>query len=94
MGEEGSGVLRRRVHGSTDIFGEPKPSYYVVQEECAPVRVSVQLNNEKAAVEIRCAADIPSYSVEGYYLECKGIDGKTIHTEQIPLLKPGNTVSF
>jgi beta-glucuronidase len=95
MGEEGSGVLRRRVHGSTDIFGEPKPSYYVVQEECAPVRiVSAKLSNEKLTVEIKCAADIPSYSIEGYYLEYKGIDGKTIHTEQIPLLKPGDTAIF
>jgi beta-glucuronidase len=95
MGEEGTGVLRRRVHGSTDIFGEPKPSYYVVQEECAPLRiVSAKLKNEKLAVEISCTADIPSYSVEGYYLEYKGIDGKTIHTEQIPFLKPGDTVDF
>jgi beta-glucuronidase len=95
IGEEGTGVLRRRVHGSTDIFGEPKPSYYVVREECSPVRIiSVKSNNEKLTVEIRCAADIPSYSVEGYYLEYKGIDGKTIHTEQIPLLKPGTMVSF
>jgi beta-glucuronidase len=95
MGEEGTGVLRRRVHGSTDIFGEPKPSYYVVQEECAPVRIiSVKSNSEKLTVEIKCAADIPSYSVEGYYLECKGIGGKIIHTEQIPPLKPGNTASF
>jgi beta-glucuronidase len=94
-GEKGTGVLKRRVHGSTDIFGEPKPSYYVVQEECAPVRiVSVKSSNEKLAVEIRCAADIPSYSVEGYYLEYKGNDDKTIHTEQIPLLKPGNTAVF
>ena len=27
MGEEGEGRLRRRVHGSTDIFGNEKPSY-------------------------------------------------------------------
>jgi beta-glucuronidase len=95
MGEEGTGVLRRRVHGSTDIFGEPKPSYYVVREECSPVRIiSVKSNNEKLTVEIRCAADMPSYSVEGYYLEYKGIGGKTIHTEQIPPLKPGDTASF
>jgi beta-glucuronidase len=95
MGEEGTGMLRRRVHGSTDIFGEPKPSYYVVREECSPVRiVSVKSNNEKLMVEIICAADIPSYSVEGYYLEYKAIDGKTIYTEHIPLLKPGDTASF
>jgi beta-glucuronidase len=95
MGEEGTGVLRRRVHGSTDIFGEPKPSYYVVQEECSPIRIiSVKPNNEKLTVEIMCAADIPSYSVEGYYLEYKDSNGKTIHAEQITLLKPGDIVTF
>jgi hypothetical protein len=47
-------------------------------------------------VELRCAADIPSYSVEGYYLEYKdrGADEKTIHTEQVPPLKPGDTARF
>jgi beta-glucuronidase len=95
MGEEGTGVLRRRVHGSTDIFGEPKPSYYVVQEECSPVRiVSAKLTNEKLMVEIRCSADIPSYEIDGYYLEYKDINGKIIYTEQIPPLKPGNTIDF
>jgi beta-glucuronidase len=95
MGEEGTGMLRRRVHGSTDIFGEPKPSYYVVREECAPVRIiSVELNDDKLRLKIKCAADIPSYSVEGYFLEYGDSGGKTIHTEQIPPLKPDETASF
>ena len=40
MGEEGEGRLRRRVHGSTDFYGNPKPSYETVKRECAPLYVS------------------------------------------------------
>ena len=29
-GEAGEGKLRRRVHGSTDLYGEEKPSYRVL----------------------------------------------------------------
>jgi hypothetical protein len=32
--------------------------------------------------------------LKAYYLEYEGINGKTIHTEQIPLLKPGDTACF
>lgn len=37
MGEAGEGRFRERVHGSTDFYGNPKPSYYAVREECSPV---------------------------------------------------------
>lgn len=40
MGEEGEGRLRRRVHGSTDLYGNPKPSYETVKRECAPLYIS------------------------------------------------------
>jgi beta-glucuronidase len=66
MGKEGTGMLRRRVHGSTDVFGELKPSYYIVQKECVPVRIiSVRSDTEKLMVEIRYAVEIPSYPIEG-----------------------------
>ena len=39
MGEEGEGRLRRRVHGSADIYGNPKPSYETVKNECAPLYI-------------------------------------------------------
>ncbi len=40
MGEEGEGRFRRRVHGSTDLYGNPKPSYETVKRECAPLYIS------------------------------------------------------
>ncbi len=35
MGEDGKGKWKKRVHGSTGLKGEPKPSYYAVQREYA-----------------------------------------------------------
>ncbi|GHV71946.1 hypothetical protein AGMMS49928_26390 [Spirochaetia bacterium] len=95
MGEEGEGMLRRRVHGSTDMFGEPKPSYYTVQEYCAPVRILKALCcNGACIIELQCAGELPSYSIEGYYLEYKGADNRVIQREKIPVLSPGGTVRF
>ena len=31
-GEEGKGKMKQRVHGSTDLYGTPKPSYYTLKE--------------------------------------------------------------
>lgn len=39
MGEEGEGRFRRRVHGSMDLYGNPKPSYEAVKRECAPLYI-------------------------------------------------------
>ncbi len=79
IGEEGEGKLRRRVHGSTDLYGNPKPSYQAVKEECAPLRMTQTENG----VLFTCANDLPHYTVKGYYLICAG---KKI---DIPELKPG-----
>lgn len=85
MGEEGEGKLRRRVHGSTDIYGNEKPSYLVLREECAPIVV------EEAAEKLRitCRADLPCHAVIGYTMT--QADG-TSH--QIPDLRPGETAEM
>jgi beta-glucuronidase len=93
MGEEGDGALRRRVHGSTDIFGEPKPSYYVVGEYFSPLCIT-NIGSGGKYIELQCADDLPSYTVEGYRLEYLSVDHKLIHQEEIPVLKPGASVQF
>ncbi len=81
MGEEGEGKLRRRVHGSTDLCGNPKPSYYAVKEECAPLRIE----RVDGGIRFTCANDLPSYTVKGYYIIC----GQT--RIDIPTLKPDDS---
>lgn len=81
MGEEGEGKLRRRVHGSTDLYGNPKPSYYAVKEECSPLRIQ----QTEQGVLFTCANDLPHYTVKGAFVLCgnERID--------IPTLAPGQT---
>jgi hypothetical protein len=51
-------------------------------------------HDDQSIIEIKCPDDLPSYTIEGYYLEYRNIDGKTIHTDLIPPLPPGGTVQF
>lgn len=81
MGEDGQGKLRKRVHGSTGLCGEPKPSYYTVQREYAPVI----LESKDGALVVRCRVDLPCYAVKGYSLK---VGAETI---QIPDLRPGES---
>lgn len=90
FGEEGRGVLRRRVHGSTDIFGEAKPSYYVVQTECSPIEVEF-LTDE---LRIRVKSDLPSYKIMGYkviIINEREMDGIAY---EIPTLDLGESYSI
>lgn len=90
MGEEGKGMLRRRVHGSTDLFGEPKPSYYIVQEDCSPVKVlKTEYLATTCTLTLEAASDLPCYLVEDYYLRILDEQDKEIAKTTIPTLKPG-----
>mgnify|MGYP001198297234 CR=1 FL=1 len=80
MGEDGEGKWKKRVHGSAGLKGEPKPSYYAVQREYAPVEVSVQ----EGEITLICRNTLPCYEIKGYRLR--------IGTQMfdIPDLKPGD----
>lgn len=81
MGEDGSGRMRRRIHGSTDLWGQPKGSYQAVREECAPLLV----RPGPAGVKLVCRNTIPSYTVQGYVIR------KGDRTIPIPTLHPGES---
>ena len=78
MGEDGAGRLRRRVHGSADWKGEPKPSYFTVKREYAPLT----LERCDGGIRVRVRHDIPCYTAQGYVLT----DG--IRSVTIPDLTP------
>lgn len=83
MGEEGEGKFCQRVHGSTDLCGNPKPSYYTVSEECAPAI----LEKEGSQIKITCRNNLPSYTVQGYSLLV--LDKENKKEIRIPKLLPG-----
>jgi len=94
MGEEGKYQFRRRVHGSVDIFGEPKPSYYVVQDYCSPIQVEeVQRNSDERIICLSVKNALPSYLVDGYEIVLYN-DGETISKLKIPTLEPGEDWQF
>ncbi|MBQ9198519.1 MAG: hypothetical protein IJ157_14970 [Clostridia bacterium] len=80
-GEEGEGRLRRRVHGSVSLTGEPKPSWFTVQREHAPLTAEQRENG----LLLTCRRDIPCYTVSGYLLT----DGK--NSTAVPDLLPGES---
>lgn len=90
MGEEGEGKLRCRVHGSTDLDGAPKPSYYVVQKECAPFT----LEKEEMQCIICCRQDLPCYTMYDYTFQFIGEGDMIVKTEQIARLMPGEKAVF
>lgn len=81
MGEDGDGRLRRRVHGSTDWSGVPKPSYETVRRECSPLTAEIL----PEGVRFTCRDTLPRYTVQGYVL-CQG--DKRI---PVPTLRPGES---
>lgn len=81
MGEDGQGKWKKRVHGSTGLCGEPKPSYWTVQREYAPLVPEMK----NGMLNLRCRDDLPCYTVKGYSLKA---GDKLI---RIPDMKPGES---
>lgn len=85
MGEDGAGKLRKRVHGSTGLCGEPKPSYWVVQEECSPLEVYWSQDE----IRLFCRRDLPCYMVKGYFIQVLDKDGNELEALPISQMCPG-----
>ena len=106
MGEEGEGRLRRRVHGSADLYGNPKPSYETVKRECAPLYISsIREATGTGTVALKCHRTcphgfeivianknaLPCYEADGYHLAGFDRAGCLISYVTLPSLKPGET---
>lgn len=94
MGEDGEGSLKRRVHGSCDLYGHPKPSYYTVSEECAPVQVmKISEQGEELLLSLRVRDNLPGYSIKGYYVMLS-TTGRAPVYETLPDGKPGDEINM
>ncbi len=91
MGEDGEGRFCRRVHGSTDFYGNPKPSLAAVTRECAPIKVNCIAAGEVITAELEARNDLPRYRAEGYYLELQAT-GKVPQFAAVPDINPGEKV--
>ena len=87
MGEAGEGRYRRRVHGSTELNGDPKPSYFDVQRTCAPFA----LTWAEPTLTISCRDTLPSYAMKGYRYALLDQEGQHLAHGEIPELQPGQS---
>jgi beta-glucuronidase len=65
MGDKGEGVLKQRVHGVVDVFGNKKPSWEVLRLEASPVE---RLEVADGRATIRNRGTVPAYTLRGYRL--------------------------
>lgn len=94
-GEEGFGKFRIRRHGVTNMYNQPKPSYYIIKQLSSPIEISkVQKAGETGVkVGIKVKNTIPSYAIRNYKL--RYYNNKGILTEiVIPNLNPGQGMEF
>ena len=90
MGEEGSGRLKRRVHGIVDIQGNLKPSFSIIKERFSPVKdLDGKLIHDNFHVTGKNQDGLPSYTLYKYQVNIYGENERLIAREPIPDLRPG-----
>jgi beta-galactosidase len=99
VGDRGTGALRQRVHGVVNVYGEKKPSYEVLREQCSPVE-SITVKNRLNAfqLKIKTRHDVPRYTLRGYKLRGIMYGQGDIPVEQkevgLPQIEPGAEISI
>ena len=91
IGEEGSGKLRRRVHGIVDIFGNKKASYDTLSELFSPVRImEIRHIGNKIYIRGNNHNGLPSYALIDYRIKFRKSGAPDEQTFQLPDLFPGD----
>jgi beta-glucuronidase len=99
IGDRGTSVLRQRVHGVVDVWGNRKPSYDLLREESSPIE-ALRIEGPPTAfrLTVRTRRHIPAYVLRGYRLRGTYFGYGQIPIEQqevaLPDLKPGDETAF
>jgi beta-galactosidase len=69
IGDKGIGVLKQRVHGVVDLYGNRKPSFQALRQESSPIE-TLRLEAESGALKVtlQTRKTIPAYTLSGYRL--------------------------
>jgi len=69
LGDKGIGVLKQRVHGVVDLYGNRKPSFQALRQESSPIE-TLRLEAESGALKVtlQTRKTIPAYTLSGYKL--------------------------
>jgi beta-glucuronidase len=94
IGDRGTGVLKQRVHGVVDVYGNRKPSYEVLRSESSLVEeLSATGSPGKFEVRLKSRSTVPSATLQGYRLRAvaHGFGGIPVeqHAVALPRLAPG-----
>jgi beta-galactosidase len=90
VGDRGTGVLKQRVHGVVDVYGDRKPSYDQLRRESSPIE---SLTLEGNRVRLKTRATVPAYTLNGYKLRALFYGYGDVPVERVeaalPDLAPG-----
>jgi beta-galactosidase len=98
VGYTGVGALRQNVHGVADLFGQRKPSYAALREECSPVE-SLTAENRVNTFHLRLKTrhDFPMYTLRGYKLRAVFYGEGDVPIErqvaELPEIIPGGEIT-
>ncbi|HEY6991554.1 MAG TPA: glycoside hydrolase family 2 TIM barrel-domain containing protein [Bryobacteraceae bacterium] len=99
IGDRGRDVLRQRVHGVVDVWGNRKPSYDLLREESSPI-AELRIEGRPTAfkITVRTRLHVPAYTLRGYRLRGVYFGYGQIPIEQqetaLPELKPGSEAAL
>lgn len=97
IGDQGFGVLKQRVHGVVDLYGDRKPSFQALREEASPfAELKVTVYGRWITPSLMNRINLPAYTLEGYALRCIVYGFSDLPVEQylvpLPKLPPGEGV--
>ena len=99
IGDQGTGVMKQRIHGVVTLLGGRKPSFALLRDESSPVE-SLEWSGDPASfnVNIRTRKSVPAYKLTDYKLRGVLYERGEIPLEQqealLPLLTPGQSISI
>jgi beta-galactosidase len=94
IGDKGVGVMKQRIHGVVDLYGNRKPSWTVLRYESSPIEsLAVEGSGKEFTIRVRTRKTAPAYTLDGYKLQAVLYGYSEIPLERyeapLPRLAPG-----
>jgi beta-galactosidase len=99
VGDRGLGVMKQRVHGVVDLYGERKPSYDLLRIESSPIEaLEVEGHPNAFSIKLRTRQHVPGYTLKGYSVRGVLYSDGNIPVEQLVIrladLRPGQELTL